>query len=369
MNKINPDDLIAIANRFTATGRSTAVQPFGSGNINDTFLVTLDAGNEQKFVLQRLNTHVFKSPELVMQNMRRVTEHIEARLRNIHMVGRRWEIPHVLKARDGQDYFIDSNNSFWRAINFIESAETFDTIQSTSHAEEVGFGLGMFHSMVSDLGPAMLSDTLEGFHITPRYLSHYDDVIRRTQSKRSSDTEYCMQFIEKRRALASVFEQAKAQGKIHMRIMHGDPKINNVLIDTSTRQAVAMIDLDTVKPGLVHYDLGDCLRSACNPLGEDVEKWETVRFEPDLCRAILRGYLSQAQGFLSAADYEYMFDAVRLIAFELGLRFFTDHLEGNVYFKAKHEGHNLLRALCQFRLAASIESQETVIRAIIREFR
>jgi hypothetical protein len=119
----------------------------------------------------------------------------------------------------------------------------------------------------------------------------------------------------------------------------------------------------------VHYDIGDCLRSACNPLGEEAGQWETVRFEPDLCRAILAGYLSQARSFLSATDYEYLFDAVRLIAFELGLRFFTDHLEGNVYFKARDEGQNLLRALGQFKLAESIESQEPEIRTIIREFR
>jgi Ser/Thr protein kinase RdoA (MazF antagonist) len=370
MNNKASDDLIAIAGRFAATGTATAVQPFGSGNINDTFLVTLDSGNERKFVLQRLNTHVFKNPELVMQNMRTVTEHIQARLKYVSMeAGRRWETPRVLRARDGQDYFIDSLGSFWRAISFIESAETFDTIQSTGHAEEIGFALGMFHNLVSDLPTALLSDTLEGFHITPRYLSHYDEVIRRTQSVRSPETEYCIQFIENRRALAHVLEEVKAQGKIHMRTMHGDPKINNVMIDTATLQAVGMIDLDTVKPGLVHYDIGDCLRSACNPLGEEVEKWESVSFEPDLCRAIMRGYLAQARSFLSAADYEYLFDAARLIAFELGLRFFTDHLEGNVYFKARYEGHNLLRALGQFRLAGSIESQEAVIRATIRELR
>jgi Ser/Thr protein kinase RdoA (MazF antagonist) len=370
MNNKALDDLIAIAGRFTTTGTATSVQPFGSGNINDTFLVTLDSENERKFVLQRLNTHVFKSPELVMQNMRTVTEHIEARLKNVSIeTGRRWETPRVLRSRDGQDYFIDSNGSFWRAISFIESAETFDTIQSAAHAEEVGFALGMFHNLVSDLPTALLSDTLEGFHITPRYLAHYDDVIRRMQSVRSPETEYCIQFIEKRSALAHVLEEAKAHGKIQMRTMHGDPKINNVLIDTATRQAVGMIDLDTVKPGLVHYDIGDCLRSACNPLGEEVANWESVSFEPDLCRAIMRGYLSQARSFLSAADYEYLFDAARLITFELGLRFFTDHLEGDVYFKARYEGHNLLRALGQFRLAESIESQEAVIRAIIREFR
>jgi Ser/Thr protein kinase RdoA (MazF antagonist) len=281
--------------------------------------------------------------------------------------GRRWEAPRVLLSRNGQDHWIDAHGSFWRAISFIESAETFDTIRNSTHAEEVGFALGMFHRLVSDLPAEMLSDTLEGFHITPRYLSHYDDVLRRNRSERSLETGYCIQFIERRRAEAYVLEEAKALGKLNIRTMHGDPKINNVLIDTATKQAVGMVDLDTVKPGLVHYDIGDCLRSACNPLGEEVEQWETVRFDPDLCRAILRGYLSQAGSFLSADDYVYLFEAVRLIALELGLRFFTDYLEGDIYFKARHERHNLLRALVQFKLAESIESQEAAIRDIIRE--
>jgi hypothetical protein len=128
-----------------------------------------------------------------------------------------------------------------------------------------------------------------------------------------------------------------------------------------------MVDLDTVKPGLIHYDLGDCLRSGCNPLGEETEEWERVGFEPDLGRALLAGYLAEAGGFLTAHDYAYLFEAIRLLAFELGLRFFTDYLAGNVYFKARHRDHNLARALVQFRLTESIESQETALRAMIRD--
>ncbi len=370
MNNIAPDDLITIAGRFTASGTVITVQPFGSGNINDTFFVTLDSGEERHFILQRLNTRVFSRPELVMQNMRTASEHIYARLQNVPLgESGRWEVPRVLLRRDGQDHWIDAQDSFWRATSFIEAAETLDIIRNGTHAEEVGFALGMFHRLVSDLPPEMLSDTLEGFHITPRYLSHYDDVLRRSRPVSSPETVYCIQFIERRRAWAHVLEDAKARGQLFIRTMHGDPKINNIMIDTSTRRAVGMVDLDTVKPGLVHYDIGDCLRSACNLLGEEVENWETVRFEPDLCRAILHGYLQQARSFLFAGDYEYLFEAVGLIAFELGLRFFTDYLEGDVYFKSRREGHNLLRALAQFRLAESIESQETVIRAIIRESR
>jgi hypothetical protein len=130
-----------------------------------------------------------------------------------------------------------------------------------------------------------------------------------------------------------------------------------------------MIDLDTVKPGLIHYDVGDCLRSSCNPAGEETERWEAVRFEADLCRAILRGYLPLARSFLTDADHRLLYEAAHLLAFELGLRFFTDYLEGNVYFKVRHPEHNLARALVQFRLAESIESQAASIRSMIAELR
>jgi Ser/Thr protein kinase RdoA (MazF antagonist) len=149
--------------------------------------------------------------------------------------------------------------------------------------------------------------------------------------------------------------------------MHGDPKVNNFMMDRATGQAVGLVDLDTVKPGLIHYDLGDCLRSAANPWGEETEAWEEVRFDVDLGRALLEGYLSRARTFLTAGDYEFLYDSLRLLAFELGLRFFTDYLEGDVYFKARRREHNLIRALVQLALAGSIEAQEPLLRAIIRE--
>ena len=179
----------------------------------------------------------------------------------------------------------------------------------------------------------------------------------------------CLQLVAERRAWADVLEDARAQGRLRLRPIHGDPKVNNVMLDTATGQAVALVDLDTVKPGLVHYDIGDCLRSGGNPRGEETGDWEEVRFDPELGRAILTGYLSQARDFLTENDYDYLYDAIRLLAFELGLRFFTDYLAGNVYFKARHPEHNLVRALVQFKLTESIESQAAAIRAIIRDLR
>jgi Ser/Thr protein kinase RdoA (MazF antagonist) len=332
--------------------------------------VILNGSAPGKFILQRLNTGVFPNPERVMQNIRTFSNHVLTRLRNAPPdSGRRWEVPRVLSAQNGQDHWIGPDGTFWRALSFIDQARSFDTIQDPAHAREVGYALGMFHALTLDLPIEKLVDTLEGFHVTPGYLRHFDSVLTKRKPSRSPEVDYGLGFINRRRTGADLLERAKEQGLLNLRVIHGDPKVNNVMIDISTRQAVSLVDLDTIKPGLIHYDIGDCLRSCCNPLGEETEHWERVRFEPDLCRAILRGYLAEAGNFLQENDYRYLFEAVRLIAIELGLRFFTDYLEGNIYFKVGHEKQNLTRALVQFRLSESIESQESAIRALIKELR
>ncbi|GAA6617830.1 phosphotransferase enzyme family protein [Scytonema sp. NUACC26] len=358
--------LTAIADQFALKGQVMTVQAFGSGNINDTFLVTLDSSEEKHFVLQRINTQVFRQPELIMQNMRTFTEYVRARLQRTPL-NRRWEVPRVLVTKNARDYWKDTDDSFWRAISFIDGTQSFDTMQTMEHAREIGYALGMFHNLISDLPPEKLADTLEGFHITPLYLQHYHQVLAKAHPQKSPEVEYCLQFISDRQLWAEVLEKAKATGELPLRLMHGDPKINNVMFDTATQQAASVIDLDTVKPGLVHYDIGDCLRSGCNLAGEETEEWEKVSFDTDLCQGILQGYLFVAKTFLLEEDYVYMYDAIRLISFELGLRFFADYLAGNIYFKVKYPEHNLNRALVQFKLTESIESQEIAIRKIIQD--
>ena len=359
-----------MAEQFTASGQVLSLREYGDGNVNDTFLVTVQGAAEPHFILQRLNLRVFPRPELIMGNLKTVSEHVRrAWERSPLRPGRGFEVPRLVLARDGRDHVIDAGGAFWRALSFIEAAQSFEVIESPEHAREVGYALGAFHHLLSDLPAEHLSDTLPGFHITPRYLRHYDEVLGRQGAPQSPEVTYSLKFVEARRTWAHVLEEARAQGRLSLRPIHGDPKVNNVLLDTATGKAVALVDLDTVKPGLVHYDIGDCLRSGCNPLGEETEQWEAVRFGPELGRALLQGYLARTRGFLTDGDYDYLFDAIRLIAFELGLRFFTDYLAGNVYFKARRPEYNLVRALVQFKLTESIEAQETAIRAFIRDLK
>ncbi len=370
--------LVDIADRFKPQGQIINIQEYGSGNINHTYLVTVDAASEKYFILQRLNTQVFQQPKLVMNNMDIVTNHLSNRLQQENLSsdkpsayasfvdGRFWYTPRVLLTSEGENYWLDNNGLFWRAITFIPNSKSFDTIQNTNHAEEIGYGLGMFHNLTSDLTVDKLADTLPGFHITPSYLDKFQNLIATIRLAMSPEIDYCLRFINSRLSLASVLENAKAENKLRLRTIHGDPKINNIMLDRNRGKAIAVIDLDTVKPGLIHYDLGDCLRSGCNPLGEETSDWEKVYFAPEYAQSILQGYFSVAK-FLTQSDREYIYDAIRLLSFELGLRFFTDYLAGNTYFKADYPQHNLARALVQFQLTESIESQASTIQKIIQD--
>lgn len=363
-------DACSAAEQFRGRGRISEIGAFGRGNVHETYLVRIEGGAEERFLLQRLNTRVFTRPDLVMGNIRALNEHLGRRLAASPLPeGRRWEVPRVRIAADGRDHWIGPDGSFWRAQRFVEGARSLEVVGDSGEAGELGWALGTFHCLVSDLPAERLADTLEGFHVTPRYLRHYDEVLARVGPDRGAagaEVDWCLRFVEGRRGSVAVLEEARARRRLAPRPIHGDPKADNVLVDEATGLAVSLVDLDTVKPGLLLYDVGDCLRSGCNPLGEETERWEEVRFDPELCAAVLAGYLAGARSAVTEADRELFCEAARLIAFELGLRFLTDHLEGDVYFRARREGHNLARALVQFRLAESIEAQEEDLRGLIR---
>ena len=307
--------------------------------------------------MQRLNTAVFERPDLVMQNLVALGDHVQRRLASPppELHGRRWEVPTVVRCREDA-HWVEQDGQFWRSITYIGAATTSDVIRDRGQAREVGYGLGMFHSLISDLPAEHLADTLENFHVTPAYLKRLDSVAR-PAAPEGSLLAQAIAFVEDAARTLMCSSRTGPRRTAGTRPIHGDPKINNVMMDESSGQAVGLIDLDTVKPGLVHYDIGDCLRSCCNPVGEEETNLDAVHFDLSLCEAILDGYLTVARGFLSTWDLHYLPDCIRLIPLELGLRFLTDHLEGDVYFRTSGKDHNLHRAAVQFRLTASIEAQ------------
>jgi len=363
-----------IATQFDVPGRLVALHPIGNGNVNDTYRVVLRTTfSEQQYVLQRINRKVFKQPAAVMANMKAVTDHAHQRIEfEAEAADRIWQLPRVISAKDGGDFVVDSEGEFWRALSMISSARNHDKVSEPEHAGEAGRVLGHFQRIISDFPIDGLEDTLPGFHITPDYLAAYDSCQETPEGAQrleaSSEARRLHQFVEARREFAGVLESARAAGELVLRPIHGDPKINNVMIDSFTGKGTCIVDLDTVKPGLIHYDFGDAVRSSCNPAGEETSELDDVHLDLDLCEALVRGYLAEAGGFLTDADKRYLFDAIRLITFELGLRFFSDYLAGDVYFKTGYEGQNLNRARVQFALCESIEAREPKLRNILERY-
>jgi len=359
------------AENFIGQDKSiTSVEKYGKGIIHDTYLVEL-SGQADSFILQRINTQVFKQPELIMHNLRLVCEHVHDLKK---LAGRGidsgWKMLHIIPTGNNRGFFTDSEGGFWRALSFISGAKPLEKIANLDNASEVGRALGIFHLLTGNLNPALLHDTLPGFHNIELYLSHYDQVLSSGIHREITESEkFCRQFVEDRRSWAPVVENGRKHNKLQIRIIHGDPKINNVMVDSLTGKAVSIIDLDTIKPGLLLYDLGDCLRSCCNISGEEPDDFDAVWFDLGRCEALLSGYMGEAHGCFTAQDFDFFFDAIRLIPFELGLRFYTDYLEGNLYFKSSYSTQNLDRAVVQFRLVASIEQQEDKIRALVEKYR
>ncbi|MFO7870398.1 MAG: aminoglycoside phosphotransferase family protein [Kiritimatiellia bacterium] len=364
-----------MAQQFDVAGRLVTVDPTGSGNVNDTYLAILRTTfSEQRFILQRINTSVFPEPAAIMSNMKLVTEHVHKRLEEeMHMSDRIWQLPRVIPTKDGQDYYMDSDGECWRAISLIASAHSYESVQSPEHAYEAGFVLGQFQRLINDIPAESLLDTLVGFHITPGYLKKLDEALEteegRSRLGSSAEAGRCNRFVDERREWCSVLEDARKKRTLQLRPIHGDPKIANVMIDDATGKGTCIVDLDTVKPGLIHYDFGDCMRSSCNPGGEETRDLKEVYFDTDLCRSIVKGYMTCAKSFLTDEDRRYLFDSIRLLTFELGLRFFADFIAGDKYFKIRHEGQNLNRARVQFKLCESIEARESAIRKILESAR
>lgn len=366
-------ELTELVGKFNIKGRLVSLQSFGNGNINDTFLaIYRNTFTETQVILQRVNRQVFPCPEMIMSNMHEITRHCHEKLEKDAAElrdDRVWQMPRIIKARDGKDFVEDEQGQIWRVITRIMSAHAFDVAQGPEHAHECGAALGHFHYLVSDMDSGLLSDPLPGFHITSGYLAKYDETLKSEKAqkllKSSVEAQRLARYIENHRDLALRLENAQGSGELKKRMFHGDPKVNNIMIDDITGKGTAMIDLDTVSPGLIHVDFGDALRSICNKAGEEETNLSNVVFDEDLCAAFCKGYMHEAGAFLTGAERKYLFDAIVLLPFELGLRFFQDHLAGNVYFKTTRPEQNLNRARVQFRLCESIESRESSIRKLL----
>ena len=331
----------------------TQVQPLGCGLINDTYLVS---SKTQSFVLQRLNQQVFKNPLAILENLQLLNTFIASQAASSLAL----QIPLLLKARTGAFYYQDAQHQYWRAITYIKNSYSLLKIENVQQASQIGFALGQFHRLCNQLPVNSLQCTLANFHITPFYLKQYLTICEQLPPLPCNKaSRYCADFIDQIAPLAQELEQAKSQGLLPLRVIHGDPKADNFLFSSKTKQVISLIDLDTVQAGLVHYDIGDCIRSCCQDINGG--------FNINYCRAILASYLQEAKYFFTPRDYDFLYSAIRLLPFELGLRFYSDYLQGNCYFKVDYPEQNLERAVQQFQCCATIMANEALIKTLITD--
>lgn len=350
-------DLESISSEFLIPGDFCSAEPYGSGHINDTYAVAFNqSGTPVRYIFQRINHHVFPDPARLMKNIERVCQHSQAKLKAAKAPDASRRSLTLLPTRSGANWHVNGADH-WRCYPFIEKARTYDAIQNTDQAEEAAKAFGNFQGLLADLPGGPLSETIPDFHHTRKRFERLIEVFEADPKGRASLVGEEMDFVRRREADASVITDALASGRIPERTTHNDTKLNNVMIDDDTGEGVCVIDLDTVMPGTALNDFGDMVRTATNPAREDTLDLSQVEMRMDYFTAIARGYLEGAAGFITESELDLLSLSGKVITFECGIRFLTDFLEGDVYFKTHRDGHNLDRCRTQFVLTTSIEQQ------------
>ena len=355
-------DFAKIAANFRLRGNFVSAERFGTGHINDTFKMQT---TEEKYILQRINTSIFREPEQLMDNFVRVCNHISSKIAAEKALDSSVDRKCLQVVYSLQDtpFFKEDNGNFWRCYVYVDNARTYDVLENSSQAFAAAQAFGAFQNDLADM-PGRLHETIANFHHTPSRLAALEEAIKADVCNRKKDVSKEIDFIMARKEEYSLLIAEKDAGNIFERTTHNDTKLNNVLIDDASGKGICVIDLDTVMPGLPHYDFGDMVRTGTSPALEDEVDLSKVYMRFEMFEALLRGFLSTAGNFLNAREKELLPFSGKLITLEIGIRFLTDYLSGDVYFKIHRENHNLDRCRTQIKLAQSIEEQFDLMRKL-----
>lgn len=368
-SNLPPPDLAAVVRAFSLLGQFRSGAPYGSGHINDTFVVELDqAGAPVRYLLQRINDRIFKDVPALMDNISRVTAHASrcAAERADDADASRRALT-LVSARDGLPYHRDPADGWWRCYLFIERARTYDVVESPEQAAAAARAFGSFQQMLVDLPGGRLHETIPHFHHTRRRFEAFQHALAADAHNRAAQARNAIDFALAHEPLVDVLLDLQARGEIPERVTHNDTKFNNVMLDDVTQEGICVIDLDTVMPGVALNDFGDMIRSATNSAAEDERDLSRVHARLPIFEALVKGYLSAARSFLNEAEVAHLAISGQVITFEIGLRFLTDFLAGDTYFKVKRPGHNLDRAANQFALVRSLEEQRVRMEAVVQQ--
>ena len=338
------------------------------GHINSTYTLYFDQGSSVKrYLLQEINTHVFKNPIQLMENIEKITTFLSEKVRlsgakNYENLSLR-----VIHTLDHHSYTISSKNHFFRVYNFIENAKTYQKTNDLKLFYNAGKTVGTFQNMLSDFDASQLHETIPNFHNTPYRFQTFLKVLKENPCDRAKDCEEEIQFVLHLKDFTPVITSLIEQKLIPIKVTHNDTKLNNIMFDCETKEGLCLVDLDTVMPGTILYDFGDAIRSGCNRADEDEKNLEKVRFSVDLFKAFSEGYLSSVASSITECEVNHLVDSAILMTFECGMRFLTDYLDGDHYFKTKYDNHNLVRCRTQFHLVKQMIEQKDVLEEIVQE--
>lgn len=350
-------DIAEIASHFAFGKRPVSYEELNEGLINTTYrLLFSDDDTDNSYILQRINTVAFKDPDSLMHNIFLVTEHIRAGLEREGVDPNR-HVLNFVRTNDGERLYRDAEGGCWRAYCYVGRATAYNVIENPRMFREAGRGFGEFQTRLLDFPADRLVESIPHFHDTPRRYQALCDAIRADKAGRVKDLGEEIAFVNARVDRMGEIVDRLATGELPLRVTHNDTKLNNVLLDDETDRALCVIDLDTVMPGSVLYDFGDAIRYGANTVAEDEVDTDKVGFDMELFEAFTRGFLEETAGNLTASELHLLPLGAEIMTLELVIRFLTDYVEGDVYFKTKYPGHNLVRTHAQMRLLTEMEKR------------
>ncbi len=358
-----------IMHHFDVQGDFIDAQPYGSGHINDTYAVYYRVGGtDLRYLLQRVNHLIFKDVPALMENIDRVTTCVIQNLEKEGVQDISRKTLTLIKTLDNQSYFLDADGNYWRCYIFIEKATGHDIVQCEKQAYEAAKAFAKFQKILSNLPGKPLNETIVDFHNAVKRLKTLEDAIAKDSCSRVASCQEEIDFILNRRDLICSLVNLQETNEIPTRPTHNDCKLNNVLIDDQTGEATSVIDLDTLMPGLSLYDFGDLVRTSTSPVAEDEKDCSKVTMRMNMYKALVDGFMSEGKDYLTKKEIELLPVGGQVITITIGIRFLTDYLSGDTYFKTKYDNHNLVRARTQIALVASMEEQLEAMQNCTKDF-
>jgi len=363
-------DFHKITANFCFPGELIAANPYGSGHINDTYAAVFreKGGNTRRYIIQRINHMVFKSPEKLMENIDGITKHLRMKIVSAGGDPER-ETLNIIPTLSGESFYKTDEGDYWRSYIFIEDARTYDVVENERHFYAAGKAFGRFQEHLSDFQAEKLYETIPDFHHTGRRYDAFIQAVEKDSMNRAAEVKEEIEFVTRRSEDAWILVNMMKNGALPLRVTHNDTKFNNVMIDDKSGEGICVIDLDTVMPGSALYDFGDSIRSGANPAAEDERDLSEVWMELSLYENFTQGYLESARAFLTPAELENMPYAAKLMTLECGIRFLADYLNGDVYFKVHRQGHNLDRARTQFKMVVDMENKWEQMHQVVNRYR